>query len=227
MKTRRFVPAIAGIVIALGAGCRKQNVGLPFPTQNVPSTKDENGWPLYEQKADGFAVALPPEWAALELNAATLDQALEQGLRANPDFEAMGQQIRQQVAAGMKFMGMDKAAVRSGFAANVNILKDLPDEGASLQNSVDEILGPLNGMATIEKPIAHERVTLKVGEGERLRYALSMKKPDGQLARAAIVQYVMVPGKDVYVLTCTAAAEQVEQYRQIFEAIAQSFRVLK
>jgi hypothetical protein len=169
----------------------------------------------------------PPDWVVLELNAATLDQALEQGFRANPDFEAMGQQIRQQVAAGMKFMGIEKAGVRSGFAANVNLMRDSLAAGTSLENAVDEILGQLNTMSSVEKPIARESVTLKAAKGERLRYTLSMKKPDGQPARAAIIQSVLAPGKDLYVLTCTTSAYQVERYQQTFETIAQSFRLLE
>jgi len=172
-------------------------------------------------------VALPPEWVALELNAATLNQALDQGIRTNTEFQALGDQIRQQVAAGMKFMGVDKTGVGSGFAVNVNVMKEPPDEGATLQNSIDEILGQLNGMSTIEKPIARERVTLKAGESERLRYVLAIKKPDGQTARAVIVQYVLLVGNEVYALTCTATADQVEHYLQTFEAIAQSIRPLK
>jgi hypothetical protein len=227
MNPRRLALAAAGILIALGAGCRKQDARFPFPTRDVPSTKDENGWPLYEQSGDGFALALPPEWVALELNAAIVDKTLDEGFRANPDFQAMGQQIRQQIAAGIKFMGVDKASARSGLAANVNVMKLPLEKDASLQTTIDEILGELNSMTTLEKPIVHERVTLKAGEGERIRYVLSVNRPDGQPARAALIQYVLAPGKDVYALTCTTTAEQLDQYRQTFDNIAQSFRVLK
>jgi hypothetical protein len=227
MRTRRLVPAVAGVLIALGAGCRKQDARFPFPTRDVPSSKDENGWPLYEQSADGFALALPPDWVALELNAAALDQALELGIRSNPDFQVIERQIRQQIAAGIKFMGMDKAGVQSGSPANVHIMKTALDAGASLQNAVDGILEELNGMSTIERPIARERVTLKAGQGERLRYILPVKRPDGRPVRAAIIQYVLAPGKDLYVITCTTTADQVERYQPTFEAIALSFRVVK
>jgi hypothetical protein len=225
MRSRRLVPALIGIVFAL-AGCGKRDAAFPFPTRDIPATKDEKGWPLYEQPADGFALALPPDWVALNLEAGALDKAVDQGLRANPDFEALGQQIRQQVKAGMKFMGIDKAGVGTGFATNVNVMKG-PLDGASLEDAVDQAVGQLTSMPSIEKPIARERVTLRAGEGLRLRYLLNVTKPNGQRERAAITQYLVAVGKDIYGLTFTSLAAQEEQVRSTFETIAQSFRLLK
>src|SRR5262249_2556855 len=84
------------VVLLFTSGCRKEE---PLAgVRPVPKSVDEGGWPLYEQPADGFALALPPGWTAFNLDPKTLDRVLEQGIRINPDLKAMEQTIRQQAA---------------------------------------------------------------------------------------------------------------------------------
>ena len=75
-----------------------------------------------EQGADGFALAVPPTWTALQVNPQTLDRMLEQTIRSNPDMKAMEQIIRQQAAAGMKFLGMWQERC-------LDLVKELSHEG--------------------------------------------------------------------------------------------------
>lgn len=108
------IAKFALVALLLSAGCAKRGPGLPFTPRDVPEARDEKGWPLYEQAGDGFAVALPPDWVAADLTPEALNRTLNEGLKANPELQAMQQNIRQQVTAGMKFIGFEQAGIGSG-----------------------------------------------------------------------------------------------------------------
>src|SRR5262249_47699674 len=79
MNRWHFLPAL--VAMALLVGCRQESpLGEVRP---VPKKTDEQGWPLYEQPADGFALAVPPSWTALQVNPQTLDRILEQAIQNN------------------------------------------------------------------------------------------------------------------------------------------------
>jgi hypothetical protein len=172
MHGPRFIPVLVAVVLVLGPGCRGQDTPLGN-ARPVPTAQDEGGWPVYEQPAHGFALSLPPGWTALNLDPKTLDRTLEQGLRVNPDLKAMEQSIRQQAAAGVKFLGTEKA---SG-GPNVNVVK-LPLRGeASLEAAGADMVKQFESIPSVERPVARRRVRLQAGEAERLDFVMPVKRP--------------------------------------------------
>lgn len=221
MKGPRCIPALIAIALVFGPGCRRQ--GTPLGSvRPVPTAQDGGGWPVYEQPADGFALSLPPGWTALNLDPQTLDRTLEQGLRVNPDLKAMEQSIRQQAAAGVKFLGTEKA---SG-GPNVNVVKTPVRGEASLDAVGADMVQQFESLPSVEKPVARRRVRLQPGEAERLDFVMPVSPPGGGVKRLALAAYVLVRGQKMYVVTCTAGVDEAEKYAPTFDRIANSFRFL-
>lgn len=118
---------VLALLVILGAGtaCRKRGTATDVAagkTLPVSETKCETGWPLYEVAAEGFAVELPPGWRRFEMDPKTFEAKFQDTLKQNPQLEPMLANLRQQVAAGVKFFGFDVATKGPGIATNVNIL---------------------------------------------------------------------------------------------------------
>jgi len=207
------------VVVALLVGChREEPLGEARP---VPKKTDEQGWPLYEQPADGFALAVPTTWIALQVNPQTFDRVLEQTIRNNPEMKAMEQTIRQQVAAGMKFLGSEKA---SG-GTNVTVMKLTEPAAVPLGEAAASLEMQFKGLPGVQGPVTRQRVRLRPGEAERLAYVVAMSGPGGP-KRLAMTTWVLVRGSDVYLLSTTTEANLAATNTATFERIAQSFRFL-
>jgi hypothetical protein len=183
---------------------------------------DEAGWPLYEQPADGFALALPPGWTALQLDPKTLDRTLEQGLRTNPDLKAREQTIREQVAAGLKFLGSERA---SG-GPSVSVVRKPLEEGESLDEAAADMVEGYEAMPTVERPVGRKRVRLPAGQAERIDVVLPMDIPGSGRNRVAVTSYLLARGEALYVVSVTSWADEVARYQPTFERVAQSSRLL-
>jgi hypothetical protein len=189
----------------------------------VPAEKDAGGWPVYEQPADGFALSLPPAWTALDLNPRTLDRMLAKGLAVNPDLKAMEQGLRRQVAAGVKFLGLEKAAG----GPNVSVAK-FPLRGeASLDVAAADFVKQYDILPSVERPIHSKRVRLKAGEAEQVAFVMPVGPPAEPAKRLALTCYLLVRGREMYVVTTTAGVDEAAAYAPpTFERVAQSFRFL-
>lgn len=218
--SRKLIPFLAAVILLPGCGKQKeQPLGEARP---VPAKSDEGGWPLYEQPADGFAIALPPGWTTLNLDPKTLDRTLERNIGINPDFKAMEQGIRQQAAAGIKFLGTEKA----GGGPNVTIMKvPVPGE-ANLDAAAADWVKQFDALPSVEKPVARRRVRLLAGEAERMDIVLPVNPPGGVAIRLAMNAYLLVRGGDLYVVNITAGVDEAARYKSTFERVVQSFRFL-
>ncbi|MCC6419837.1 MAG: hypothetical protein IT429_16510 [Gemmataceae bacterium] len=222
MSRLRILPGLVAAVLLVGPGCGKQERPLG-EARPVPKKVDEGGWPLYEQPEDGFALALPPGWTALRLDPRTLDQVLKQGLDINPDLKAMEQTIRQQAAAGVKFIGLEKA----GGGPNVNVLRTALIGKVPVGAAADNFIKQYETIPNVERPIARRQVKLRSGEAEKLDIVMPVNMPTGEKKRLAMTSYLVVRGQTLYVVTCTAAVDEAGKYRQTFDRITQSFRIFE
>jgi hypothetical protein len=219
VRSPKSIPVLV-VALLLISGCRQEE---PLAkVRPVPKATDEGGWPLYEQPADGFALALPPGWTALNLDPKTLDRVLEQGVRINPDLKAMEQSIRQQAAAGMKFLGTEKASGGPG----VTVMRSPLPGQASLDAVAADMVKQYEAMPSVERPVKRQRVRLKAGPAERVDFVIPVNPPGGGVTRLAMTSYALVRGQELYIVTVTAGAQEVAKYRPTFERIAQSFRFL-
>jgi hypothetical protein len=193
----------------------------------VADAKDENGWPLYEVKTEGFALSLPPDWRQFDMNPATFEAKLKETLTRNPQLESLLGSLRQQVASGVKFFGFDEASMKTGFTTNVNVLRLPVPPGRTLDMEVMAAVKQMESLPTVAKPIFHERLKMTTGDCERLRYQMTMKLPSGKDVSLAITQYVLIKDNDSYAVTLTTTSDQEAKYTPTFEKIGQSFRLLK
>ena len=218
------------LVMSFGTACSKRDPATdtsPGTIRPVPEARAESGWPLYEVPAEGFALALPPTWRQFDMNPATFEAKFQEALKQNPQLEAMLGNLRQQIAAGIKFFGIDEPSMKTGFATNVNVLRLPVPPGTTLDTAVADTLMQMESLATVTKPIAHERVKLAAGECERLRCKMTMQMPTGQAVAIASTQFILVKGNDVYVLTLTTLSDRDARYTPTFEKIGQGFRFIK
>ena len=199
----------------------------PTPTPTAVSTKD---WPLYERPAEGFAINLPPSWQPVDLDPQTLEATFRALGEKNPQAMAMfGEQAQNLIASGFKFFGFEMApeAAALGFATNVNVLKQPLPVAVSLEVYTQLNVGQLENTPTVVKPVSHQRVKLDGVEAEELRYRISLNSPTGGVATLAVTQYLVVSGKDAYVVTLTTTADLAEKYAPTFERMGQRFRLTK
>jgi hypothetical protein len=147
---------------------------------------------------------------------------LAKGIAVNPDLKAMEQGIRRQVAAGIKVLGLEKA----GGGPNVNVGK-FPLRGeVSLDEAAADFVKQYDALPTAERPLRRKRTRLKAGEAERVDFVMPVSPPGEPVKRLAMTCYLLVRGRDLYVLTATAGVDETAAYAPTFERVAQSFRLL-
>jgi hypothetical protein len=187
-------------------------------------------WTLYTNERDGFAVALPPQWAQINLDPDMLEAGLKTWQDQNPDLpKDFGDQARRAAASGMKFMGFDMSSAgrRASFQVNVNVMRmDLP-RAWSLDYAVSQIMQQLDNVATIAKPLQHQRVQLKAGEAEKLQLTQQLTLLSGQDLKVEGTQYYFVQGNSLYVLSLVAPTKYSQNYTELFQQITDSFQFVK
>jgi len=192
----------------------------------VPDTRDENGWPVYEMRAEGFAVSLPPNWRQIDHNPAAADARRQQVLKQNPEYTSTLGDPSQHSASGIKFEGMDPVTVGSVNATKVNVLHvTLPSE-ASLDTIVVDFLRKLESLPNIQKPFTHERIESATGSRERVVHKMTMKNAAGIESTLAMTPYIAVRGRELYVKTLATPPEQESEYASAFDQIGRSFRLV-
>jgi len=211
----------------------RSQVQVPPAGKGTASRGTPPGWTRYQQPTEGFAMALPSTWKQLETPSQTLDETLKAVAEKHPQLAPLLEwQARYLVAfggklsgSGGKFIGFDVApgTTTAGYAAHIHIFKVPLPEQMPLHLLVQLALNHLQNRADVVKPIAHRRMTLTAGEGEKLQYRVSGSSEPVQTL--AITQFLLSKGKDAYTVTLTTTADQAEKYAPIFEKIGQSFRV--
>lgn len=203
---------------------------MPTSEAGVTSTL-KSGWVEYQFKASKFAVAIPPSWEGIEPGSDTVDKLLAGSASQNPQLKTLfsSQQFRSQVAAGLKFYGLDLSpkALQAGFPASVNVMKVDLLVNLSLDSTSAVNLAAVKKMAVPDIPVTQRRVKLGNTDSVRLAYAMKTTDMFGEEITLAVTQYLAVNGKSQYVVTFVCARDMTKTYDPIFEKVAQSFRLLK
>ncbi len=216
----------AALGLLLGAGCGKRGpTGVTL--LSVPDARDEGGWPLYEVKAEGFALSLPPDWRQFDMDPATFEAQFRKIAERSPELGQLLGPLRQQVAAGVKFYGVDAATVGTGFGTNVNVLRLPLPPGQTLDAVAADAVAQYDALPNVAGPVARDRVSGPEGGRERLRVRLSVTNPAGKTDTLAFTQYIAARGGEVYTVTLTTLASQESKYAQTFDRIGRSFRFTK
>jgi hypothetical protein len=208
----------AALVVLLLAACGA-SAGTAAKSTAAPSL--EPGWKLYSVSAEGFAIALPPNWEKVDLNLTSADAAA--AFKDNPAFVKFLQGI--QLNKYIKFFGVDKQTVASDFATNVNVVGvSLPDSVTTLDQVVAAELATYK---RLQVSTTHQRVHLSAGDAEQVDYTLTPTTASGGQVLTAIKQYILVrlgAHPTEFVVTLTTKVDQASSYDVAFGKIANAFR---
>jgi len=122
------------------------------------------------------------------------------------------------------FAGLDLApeSTSSGLATAVTIFRQQTDK--SLDSYVVAYIDAQSSLRETIKPVAHWRVYLTVGAAEEVQFRRNVTALNGQVGTTMVTQYLIIKGKDLYMLTFSTTVDQAEKYAPTFEKIAQSFQ---
>lgn len=197
----------------------------PRPTANprlpaaVPAPVLEAGWSLRERPSDGFAIALPDSWVEMDLDAASVSEALAPIALCCPEMDLSlweGQTMSGIRRSGLKLFAVDpNSDPEAVYYGIVSVTRTSLGEGWTLDMALEVVLGQYGDDAS--KP-SHRRVTLPVGEAEEIRVA------DGGDPPVWKVTYLLVQHDAFWFVTLGCEAEFADDYASIFETAPRSFR---
>jgi predicted secreted protein len=196
----------------------------------VISSTLENGWTYYQALAEGFAIALPPEWLQIGLSPADLE-SVAIVVDENPELREMltSETLRNLVAGGLVFYALDASpeSLDGGIPATVNVLKvDLGLE-VPLDFYISVNLAQVEQIADPDVPIIHERVSLTNLEAEEIKYAAEYVSAAGDPVPVMLTQYLALEGDTAYIITLATPTELADGYSPVFEYIGRSFQLLE
>ncbi len=205
------------------------DVGFATPAPTSVIVVVPNGWTEYPVPEAGFAVSVPTTWQRLPVKPLELDAALESVRQSNPELAAaLGEHAAALIQSGVKFWAFDLTPEnqRGGFATNLTVTRQSLPGAVSFDSFVAVNLTELNALSTRNSEIVNDRVTLGGQPAERVRYLLALNSEDGSPLTAAITQYLVLNGRNAFVLTYTARTDQADRYNAIFEQSAASLRFI-
>jgi hypothetical protein len=201
-----------------------------LPTPDEPLNLAQN-WREYRQSEDGFAVSLPPSWHKFDVNAETLSVALPALGVQNPALIALisreaGQRSRSGSEIHFFAFDLTSDAAGTGFMTNLNILHQPLTLSMGLSEFGAVNVRELEQVAQLARPVLQEQAILPAGRALRLSYQLVVDLGDNQRLDLSLVQYLLVRGREGYVITFATMPGQCQQYEATFERIAGTFRWL-
>lgn len=227
---RRLAPIVSslvlvGLLLAAGTvvvvarrqgGAQTQEPRAPYPA---------GWWQRHTNPADGYGLALPPEWRVLPLGEAPAADGEEPAARSPLEEQLEGwAQARAADGVGVWVAAASDGAL--GEATTVNIIRQPlgremgVEEFAAANVAALRESGSTNG--------AGNQRWLQVPAGRALRTQATRRLPteDGDGAELSITQLYLVHGANGYVLTGVTRPKQAEGYAPIMDGIVASLRWL-
>jgi len=201
------------VLTLLVSGCRQQTepvVPAPIPASeptrvttipSIPKTTSKVEWILHKQPEEGYEITLPGTWKLVT-------------------------EEKTQPGAGAKLLFYAVDPVSSTSVLDVDgsfsIMKaELPQE-VSVSAFTDREVRGLEAAPTTVKPVTTKYVELLSGEALECTYTKNYPHRTGLVV---FVQYALVRGKELYMLTSETTPSLFDKYRPIFEKMAYSFRL--
>ncbi len=191
-----------------------------------PTPPPQPGWNLFTVPSDSFAIPLPTSWKQLPLDQLTLRVDLDAVGKQNPEFANPTGLQAGSVASLVKFIGVETALEGSvgNFSTNVNVLHRTQLFEAPLEVYVPISLKALQDLPYAGRPILHRRVQTLAGAAEEFSYSNALRLINGQTVNTANRQYLLLHGKEFFVISCSTPVDQESKYAPICEKIAAGFR---
>ncbi len=205
-------------------GCCLMLAGCGREAPTITAVSIPQGW--QSVKKNNVSFALPPGWEVLATEDANFGEAMDELVRQNPRLQPVATQARTAVASGqVQVLAFDLSpeGVLPTFTTNLSIGRQEMPRAASLDDVAEANQEQLraNGFREIE------RGTTTTGGEEvaRLSSTLSITDTLGEELPLAFEQYILVEGRQQWVLTFATIAEQRQDLRPTFERIVGTFRV--
>lgn len=205
------------------------DLGLATPVPTSVVVVVPNGWSEYAVPENGFALSVPVTWQRLPVKQQELDAALQTIRESNPDLaQALGDNAQTLITNGVKFWAFDLnvESQQAGFATNVTVTRQTFPNPVSFDTFVSINLNQLNALTTRNSDIINDRVSLAGLPAERVRYLLTLQRGDQAPLTASLTQYLVVSGRNAYVLTYATRTDLLNTYQPLFEQSASSLRFI-
>ena len=207
-NVRRFV-----VVIALLAA-----VATPAGAQS------DGTWTRH--RGQGFSVGLPSSWADASKDRARLLREVRRLAGDDPELAATMDRLlaagNSNVAVKMIAFDLAPSSLRSGFATNMNVVRERTD--LSLVDWTKAALKALTSMSFVIQPIWSQTLRLPAGKAVRFRYRGRFTL-GGKRVGTAITQYGFVRNGSAIIISYSTLPPLAASYRSTFERSARSFRL--
>jgi hypothetical protein len=192
----------------------------------APTPTAQPGWNIFSVPADSFAIPLPTSWKQLPLDELTLAVDLDAVGKQNPEFSNPPGVQTGSVASLVKFIGVETALEGSvgNFSTNVNVLHRTQLVEVPLEIYISISLKALQDLPYGGRPILHRRVQTLAGAAEEFSYSNALRLINGQTVNTANRQYLLLHGKEFFVISCSMPVDQETKYAPICEKMAAGFR---
>jgi hypothetical protein len=206
--------------------CSCGSSATPAPAATIAAGSLPDGW----QQVDvpPVSLALPDEWAFSDPGDLDAGGAITQMASQNPQLQTVLEQGRAALVAGqIQLIAYDLDPERigdSGFPTNVRLGRQSLPEALTLDKVSDVNERDLRNTAGFSEV---QRTPVAIGNlaATRLTSTLEIKDPLGEPLLLAFEQYLLVSGKDLFVLTFTSPAGQSPSYRSVFDQILGTLRI--
>ena len=190
----------------------------PTPTL-VPAPVLEEGWVSHGQPGDGFTIALPASWIAMDLSAETLDDALAPVKEHAPDIispykGAWSTDVYRDW--GLKLSVIDVQEPDYVYYTGMDVMCETMEGPVPLDEIVEELIYSLPDLGI--GILSNERIMLPIGEAERFEVVEGMDDPSRTL------KYLLLHDQVNCFVTFVWDAQAGDAYIPVAEKIMQTFR---
>lgn len=198
----------------------------PFQLYQV-GTPQINGWMLFEMPEDGYSIALPPKWQAINLNESILDTLVNNPWRDESWNEILTDQVRQYIKSGVKFLSFDFSATNLYplFPATVYILKV-----TTIQFPLDMVMPAsikqMELLPGVIKPVTGRLITLPAGEAVEIKIKIKSNNALNKDLVIYMTVYLLYHNSDQFLIYMAAPADNTALYASTFDQIARTFKFI-
>ena len=170
-------------------------------TQQVEPTTKEVEWTLHEDLKEGYKITLPSTWRVVT------EEKGQPGGDITLIFYAVDP------VSSTPVLDID---------GSFSIMKVSLQQEVSLAVLSEREVMALEADPTTVKPVSTRQVTLSAGEAVECTYTKNYPHRTGPVI---FIQYTIIKGKELYILTSETTSELIEKYKPIFQKMAQSFQL--
>ncbi|MCB0189641.1 MAG: SH3 domain-containing protein, partial [Caldilineaceae bacterium] len=213
------IPATSAQSTSSVAGNNMQRIAQTLTTGNGAAGFNRSGEPTrFTSAEDSFAITLPATWLPLADSSNLIQSSLDALQSENPAMATLLQeQLTQLDEIPISLIAFDLApeTLSSGFATNINVMRQPVPAGFTLEFLVQFSAGQLEQVLGLSAPAQSTKAMLPAGETIILDYQLN--------SQAIARQYYLLQNQSLYIVTFSASASLADSSVILFNEMMQSF----